>query len=39
MSDINATIDEQVKSSDVVLFMKGSPDFPQCGFPARSSRS
>jgi len=32
MSDINAFIDEQVKSSDVVLFMKGTPDFPQCGF-------
>jgi monothiol glutaredoxin len=32
MSDINAFIDEQVKSNDVVLFMKGTPDFPQCGF-------
>lgn len=32
MTDINATIDAKVKSSDVVLFMKGSPDFPQCGF-------
>ena len=32
MSDINAFIDEQVKNNDVFLFMKGSPDFPQCGF-------
>jgi monothiol glutaredoxin len=32
MSDINAIIDEQVKSNDIVLFMKGTPDFPQCGF-------
>lgn len=32
MSDINAFIDEQVKSNDVFLFMKGTPDFPQCGF-------
>jgi len=32
MSDINAFIEEQVKSNDVFLFMKGSPDFPQCGF-------
>jgi monothiol glutaredoxin len=32
MSDINAFIDEQVKSNDVILFMKGTPDFPQCGF-------
>ncbi|MGJ8527689.1 Grx4 family monothiol glutaredoxin [Maritalea sp.] len=32
MSDINAFIDEQIKNNDVFLFMKGSPDFPQCGF-------
>lgn len=32
MSDINAFIEEQVKGNDVFLFMKGSPDFPQCGF-------
>lgn len=30
--DIHATIDTEVKSSDVVLFMKGTPQFPQCGF-------
>ena len=32
MSDINAVIDENVKSNPVLLFMKGTPDFPQCGF-------
>jgi len=32
MSDIQATIEKQVKASPVVLFMKGSADFPQCGF-------
>ena len=32
MSDINQIIDGEVKSSDVVLFMKGTPGFPQCGF-------
>ncbi len=32
MTDINAFIDDKVKSSDVFLFMKGTPDFPQCGF-------
>jgi monothiol glutaredoxin len=32
MSDINAFIDNEVKSNDVVLFMKGTPDFPMCGF-------
>tara|TARA_S200000501_G_C20360727_1_gene541794 strand:- start:110 stop:445 length:336 start_codon:yes stop_codon:yes gene_type:complete len=33
-NDIKNEIQEMVKSSDVVLFMKGSPDFPQCGFSA-----
>jgi monothiol glutaredoxin len=28
-------IDQQVKSNDVVLFMKGTKDFPQCGFSGR----
>ena len=32
MTDINAFIDEKVKNNDVFLFMKGTPDFPQCGF-------
>lgn len=32
MTDINAFIDNKVKNNDVFLFMKGSPDFPQCGF-------
>ena len=32
MSDVNAYIDTEVKSNDVVLFMKGTPQFPQCGF-------
>ena len=29
---IREDIENIVKSSDVVLFMKGSPQFPQCGF-------
>src|SRR5215467_7881145 len=29
---IEQFIDNEVKSNDVVLFMKGSPQFPQCGF-------
>ncbi len=32
MADINATIDAEVKSNDVLLFMKGTPQFPMCGF-------
>ena len=32
MSGMNEFIDNEVKNNDVVLFMKGTPDFPQCGF-------
>ena len=32
MSAINEYINGEVKGNDVVLFMKGTPDFPQCGF-------
>ncbi|QCK88004.1 Grx4 family monothiol glutaredoxin [Phreatobacter aquaticus] len=28
----HAKIDAEVKSGDVVLFMKGTPQFPMCGF-------
>lgn len=30
-------VDEIVKANDVVLFMKGNPMFPQCGFSARAT--
>jgi monothiol glutaredoxin len=32
MADINTWIDTELKSNDVVLFMKGTPQFPMCGF-------
>jgi len=32
---VTAWIDSQVKNNDVVLFMKGTKDFPQCGFSGR----
>lgn len=32
MADIKSFIDNEVKTNDIVLFMKGTPDFPQCGF-------
>ena len=32
MTDAHARIDSEVTSNDVVLFMKGTPQFPQCGF-------
>ena len=34
--DTHARIDAVVKNNDVVLFMKGSPLFPQCGFSSRA---
>jgi len=38
MSDsIQDQIDQVVKGNDIVLFMKGTPDFPQCGFSQRTS--
>jgi len=36
MTDTNARIGEIVNSADVVLFMKGSALFPQCGFSSRA---
>ena len=36
MSDANNRIGEIVKSNEVVLFMKGTPLFPQCGFSSRA---
>lgn len=36
MSDTNARISDLVTSNDVVLFMKGTPLFPQCGFSSRA---
>lgn len=36
MSNIMQEIEETVKSNKVVLFMKGTPTFPQCGFSARA---
>jgi monothiol glutaredoxin len=31
---VQDTIRDQVKSNRVVLYMKGTPQFPQCGFSA-----
>ncbi len=36
MTDAKERIDTMVKSNDVVLFMKGSALFPQCGFSSRA---
>ena len=36
MSDVQAQLDQLVKSHDIVLFMKGSASFPMCGFSGRA---
>ena len=36
MTDVKERIGALVKSNDVVLFMKGSALFPQCGFSSRA---
>jgi monothiol glutaredoxin len=36
MTDTTSRIDEIVRSKDVVLFMKGTALFPQCGFSSRA---
>ena len=37
--DIMQTIKEQIESNPIILYMKGSPDQPQCGFSARTSQA
>jgi monothiol glutaredoxin len=36
VSNARSRIDEIVKNNDVVLFMKGTALFPQCGFSSRA---
>ena len=34
--DVMEQIKQQIESNPIVLFMKGTPQFPQCGFSART---
>ncbi len=34
--DVLAKIDEKVKKNKIMLYMKGNPTFPQCGFSAHT---
>ena len=34
--DVNARIEEQLSSHEILLYMKGTPDFPQCGFSGQA---
>jgi monothiol glutaredoxin len=36
MSDVHQRIDDLVKNNRVVLFMKGTAQFPMCGFSGRA---
>lgn len=35
--EVLAKIDEQVKNNPVVLYMKGTPQLPSCGFSSRTA--
>jgi len=35
--DVKERITKELATSPVVLFMKGTPDFPQCGFSAQTA--
>ncbi|PHS70320.1 MAG: monothiol glutaredoxin, Grx4 family [Methylophaga sp.] len=37
--DIMDQIKQSIESNNVILFMKGTPEFPQCGFSSRSSQA
>lgn len=37
--DIIEVIKEQISSNPIILYMKGSPNQPQCGFSARTSQA
>lgn len=34
--EIMDTIKKQIEENDIILYMKGSPNAPQCGFSART---
>ena len=36
--DVSEIIRSDIQSNDVVLFMKGTPDFPMCGFSAATAQ-
>ena len=37
--DIMQTIKEQLEGNSILIYMKGSPDQPQCGFSAQASQA
>lgn len=39
MSDVLEQIKKQVEDNPIILYMKGTPQFPQCGFSMRASQA
>lgn len=39
MTTVHDFIDNEIKTNDVILFMKGTPEAPQCGFQDKSFKS
>ncbi len=39
MSDVQEIIRKQVTENPIILYMKGTPQFPQCGFSMRASQA
>ena len=37
--EIEEEIKEQIKANPILLYMKGSPDAPQCGFSSKASQA
>jgi monothiol glutaredoxin len=37
--DVMDTIKDQIESNDILLYMKGTPQAPQCGFSAKTVQS
>lgn len=39
MSDVQETIKEQIANNHILLYMKGTPKFPQCGFSSQAAQA
>ena len=37
--DVLERIDQQVKENNILIYMKGTPQFPQCGFSSRAAQT
>ncbi|MFK8032104.1 MAG: Grx4 family monothiol glutaredoxin [Gammaproteobacteria bacterium] len=35
-TEVNQRIEQQLNNNTILLYMKGTPDFPQCGFSAQT---